>query len=106
MTTGYEDRAASERRAPPAVLVIFGASGDLTARKLVPALQRLARHKRLADEFAVVGVGRSALSDEEFQSRFSDGGRLAESARYLPGAYDDPQTYTRLRELLDELDRQ
>jgi glucose-6-phosphate 1-dehydrogenase len=95
----------AERRAPAAALVIFGASGDLTARKLIPALQRLAANKRLADEFAVIGVGRSELSDEEFQSRFSDGGRLAETACYLTGAYDDPETYVKLRATLDELDR-
>jgi glucose-6-phosphate 1-dehydrogenase len=105
MGSGNDEAAVGERRAPAAVLVIFGASGDLTARKLAPALQRLARHKRLADEFAVVGVGRRELSDEEFRSRFSDGGRLAETAGYVSGGYDDPQTYVRLRELLDELDR-
>jgi glucose-6-phosphate 1-dehydrogenase len=105
MTTGYEDNVAAERRAPPAALVIFGASGDLTACKLIPALRRLARNKRLADEFAIIGVGRSELSDEEFRSRFPDGGRLAETARYLSGAYDGPQTYARLRETLDDLDR-
>src|SRR5919197_4592928 len=99
------DAVTEERRAPSAILVIFGASGDLTSRKLVPALQRLATHKRLPDEFAVVGVGRSPLSDDEFRSRFTDGGRLAETARYLSGAYDDPQTYVRLRELLEELDK-
>ena len=41
-------------------MVIFGASGDLTARKLLPALESLARHKRLPDEFALVGVGAHA----------------------------------------------
>jgi glucose-6-phosphate 1-dehydrogenase len=99
------DLTADERRAPASVLVIFGASGDLTSRKLVPALQRLAEHKRLLDEFAVVGVGRTALTDDEFRSRFDDGGRLAETARYLGGDYDDPNTYARLGELLAELDR-
>jgi glucose-6-phosphate 1-dehydrogenase len=94
-----------ERRAPAAVLVIFGASGDLTARKLIPALQRLAVNKRLSDEFAVIGVGRSELSDDEFRSRFSDGGRLAETARYLSGAYDDAETYVKLRDVLKELDQ-
>ena len=44
------------RTAPPATIVIFGASGDLTRRKLIPAVASLARHNRLPREFAVVGV--------------------------------------------------
>jgi glucose-6-phosphate 1-dehydrogenase len=102
MTNGARD---DDRRAPAAVLVIFGASGDLTSRMLVPAIERLMQHKRLADEFAVVGVGRSVLSDDDFRGRFSSIGDLAEHIRYLPGGYDDPQTYLRLGELLAELDR-
>jgi glucose-6-phosphate 1-dehydrogenase len=106
MAIGHDEAHAGERRAPPATLVIFGASGDLTTRKLIPALQRLADHKRLAEEFAVVGVGRSTLSDEDLRSRFADGNRLADKVRYLSGAYDDPTTYTRLRALLAELERE
>jgi len=110
MTMRSDDLAADERRAPPATFVIFGASGDLTARKLVPALRQLAEHKRLPDEFAVVGVGRSVLDDEEFRRRFADGRgastpRLMEAFRYLSGGYDDPDTYSRLGDLLAELDR-
>ena len=103
MSTTHEV-AENDRRAPAAVLVIFGASGDLTSRMLAPALERLAHHKRLADEFAVVGVGRSAVGDDEFRSRFH-GDRLAENVSYLQGGYDDPQTYNRLSDRLDQLDR-
>jgi glucose-6-phosphate 1-dehydrogenase len=97
---------ADERRAPPATLVIFGASGDLTARKLVPALKRLAYHKRLPDEFAVVGVARSPMTDDEFRGKLSNGpdDGLLQRFRYLAGGYDDPDTYARLSALLDELD--
>jgi len=102
MTGGVAD---NNRRAPAAALVIFGASGDLTSRMLVPAIERLVQHKQLADEFAVVGVGRSPLTDEDFRVRFSGIGGLAEHIRYLPGGYDDPQSYVRLGELLGELDR-
>ena len=98
------DQAADDRRAPAATVVIFGASGDLTSRMLVPALERLAQHKRLADEFAVVGVGRTPLTDDEFGARFTDIGQLAENIRYVPGGYDDPQTYVHLGALLDDLD--
>jgi glucose-6-phosphate 1-dehydrogenase len=105
-----EQLGVEERKAPPAVLVIFGASGDLTNRKLLPGLLSLARHKRLPDEFAVVGVARTEMDDEQFRQRIFEGNemsvpRLAEGFRYIRGGYDDPATYQRLRELLEELDR-
>src|SRR5215212_8614424 len=59
--------SVEDRKAPPSALVIFGASGDLTRRKLFPGLANLARHKRLPDEFAVVGVGRSDFDDDAFR---------------------------------------
>ncbi|GIF68295.1 glucose-6-phosphate 1-dehydrogenase [Asanoa ishikariensis] len=99
-----------DRKAPPGVVVIFGASGDLTERKLMPALARLAQYKRLPEEFRLVGVARSHLSDDEFRQRFPAGPAaeapgLVETMRYVSGAYDDPQTYAHLRELLDSFDR-
>ena len=57
------EQGNGERNAPPSVLVIFGASGDLTRRKLVPALERLAEAGRLPAQSAVVGVGRTPMSD-------------------------------------------
>ena len=105
------DPPVDERKAPPSVVVIFGASGDLTERKLLPALARLAQFKRLPDEFRVVGVGRSALSDEAFRDRFprdaaSEAPWLVEGMRYISGGYDDPATYARLRDVISELDGQ
>ena len=58
-----------ERRAPPCVLVVFGASGDLTTRKLMPALAELADGRRLPPAFCVVGVARTEMSDDDFRSR-------------------------------------
>src|SRR5262249_38532017 len=55
------------RRPEPCVLVIFGASGDLTERKLMPALYSLAYRRLLPERFAVVGVARSNLSDDAFR---------------------------------------
>src|SRR5690606_25822825 len=49
------------------MLIIFGASGDLTARKLVPALYNLYKDRHLPENFVVLGASRSALSDEEFR---------------------------------------
>jgi glucose-6-phosphate 1-dehydrogenase len=95
----------------PAVVVIFGASGDLTQRKLVPALHTLACNNLLSESTRVVGVARSGLSDEAFRGRLGEGvveyarlkpsvcdrwGRLAERHTYVRGSYDDVETYHHL----------
>jgi glucose-6-phosphate 1-dehydrogenase len=93
-------------------LVIFGASGDLTARKLLPALGRLAADGALAPQVSLVGVARTALTDDEFRSRCRQAvqasGRavdeLIAGARYVAGSYDDPATYLALEHLVTELD--
>jgi glucose-6-phosphate 1-dehydrogenase len=54
------------------ILVIFGASGDLTKRKLVPALYELYLQQLLPKKFAILGIGRSTLSDEDFRSEMAD----------------------------------
>src|SRR5687767_11357097 len=56
-------------RSEPCVLVIFGASGDLTRRLLVPALYNLQCDGLLSENFAVLGVGRGEMSDDEFRER-------------------------------------
>jgi glucose-6-phosphate 1-dehydrogenase len=101
-------------RTPPSALVIFGASGDLTARKLLPALGRLAADGALAPEVTLVGVARTALTDDEFRSRCRQAiqasgpavDRLIAGARYVAGGYDDPATYSALEQLVAELDEQ
>ncbi len=99
-----------ERSAPPATLVIFGASGDLTRRKLLPAVESLARHNRLPAEFALVGVARTAMADDQFATSalgnrsLADRDQLRGGIRYVTGGYDDPETYKTLAETLDELD--
>jgi glucose-6-phosphate 1-dehydrogenase len=93
-----EAASLQERRAPPSAVVIFGASGDLTQRKLVPALANLVRHRRVTSSLTLIGVGRSALSAEEFRREvafnpqvLAEGG-LAGDVQYLRGAYDDLDT--------------
>ncbi len=102
------------RHSPPCALVIFGASGDLTARKLLPALERLTAYGALPAEVVLVGVARTAMTDEEFGTYCrsavdgADNPRWAEltgTARYVAGDYDDPATYARLAEVLDDADR-
>ena len=60
-----------ERVIPPQCLVIFGASGDLTHRKLIPALFELFLQRRLPSEFAIVGCARRPWSDQEFKDKMS-----------------------------------
>ena len=107
------------RKTDPANVVIFGASGDLTRRKLVPALHSLACEGLLPPASRVIGVARSPLSDQDFTENLFQGveayaryhpglcerwplfeGRIS----YLEGGYDDPETYRRLAERLAELD--
>lgn len=106
--------ANESESAPSCALVIFGASGDLTTRKLLPAIQRLAAVGRLPDEFALVGVARSAMTDEQFrdlcrtavpQESNPAWEQLLSSVRYISGGYDDPATYRELADVLADLDR-
>src|SRR5690606_33164570 len=76
--------AETQKTADPCVMVIFGATGDLTKRKLLPALYNLAKDKFLPDSFAVVGVGRQELTREEFCER------ILNDLKEFAG--DEPQT--------------
>jgi glucose-6-phosphate 1-dehydrogenase len=104
----------------PGVMVIFGASGDLTSRKLMPALYELAAQRRLPMEFAVVGVSRTEMSHDEFRNRLrekleehaSDGvsddvwGSFSERIFYLPGDSKDAGSYEELKKFLGQIDEQ
>ncbi|HEX2040431.1 MAG TPA: glucose-6-phosphate dehydrogenase [Acidimicrobiales bacterium] len=108
------DPTDDERRAPPCVLVVFGASGDLTARKLMPALAALADDRRLPPAFAVVGVARTELSDDDFRRRMLEAvekpsaawENLVSGFRYVAGDYTEGETFERLRQVLEEVDRE
>ena len=68
----FQDPLRFERRTPECAIVIFGASGDLTKRKLMPALYRLAYDRRLSAGFAVIGVSRTPLGDEGFREKMRE----------------------------------
>src|SRR5438132_4361409 len=68
--------------ASPLTIIIFGASGDLTARKLVPALYRLFCKGRLPEETRVVGVARSRFSDDEFRKHLAEAGAFKKSTEH------------------------
>jgi glucose-6-phosphate 1-dehydrogenase len=102
------------------LLVIFGASGDLTHRKLIPALYNLACVGCMNPQFEVLGVGRTSMSSEDFRTKLRDaasksgdtrdftesGWRKFESLlHYFVGDINDGQFAARLRERLDEMQR-
>src|SRR3954452_15342546 len=98
------------RRPDPCALVIFGASGDLTKRLLVPALYNLAVANLLPERFAVIGVARQPLSDEAFRQNLGETLRefatgkvdpaiadaLLKRFSYVHGDLGHPVTYGRL----------
>ena len=107
--------------AEPCAIVIFGASGDLARRKLIPALFELAAHRCLARRFAIVGFARTPLSDEAFRAaageamrQYAGGGSLDEeklrdflqSFAYISGEYHHPEAFQKLTRRIDELDRE
>ena len=65
----FQDPLRFERRVPECAMVIFGANGDLTKRKLMPALYRLAYDRRLSAGFAVIGISRTPMSDDQFREK-------------------------------------
>jgi glucose-6-phosphate 1-dehydrogenase len=103
---------SKHRGAPPTVLIIFGASGDLTARKLIPAIYNLGVDNLLPPEFYFIGVGRKPIPNDEFRkiathsvAKFSrrelsddSWGRIESHIQYHSGAYDDAESYKELKE--------
>src|SRR6266849_7384924 len=114
------ENAKTSHTAPPCIMVIFGAAGDLTKRKLIPALYNLKKGNLLPDNFAVIGVARAVLDDQEFRRRLRDDMRefateevesqtwdwLAERLYYLSGDFNDEQTFVQLTEMLGKADRE
>ncbi|RMF67281.1 MAG: glucose-6-phosphate dehydrogenase, partial [Calditrichaeota bacterium] len=110
------------KRKPPVAIVIFGASGDLTKRKLIPALFQLDKDKLLPESTRIVGFARKQMTREQFCAEMSQA--LAKFSRakpepeskavrkflqrisYLSGNYDDSDSFLRLKSLLAEMDEQ
>src|SRR6516162_9992526 len=85
----FQDPLRFERRVPECAIVIFGASGDLTKRKLVPALYRLAYDRRLSAGFAVVGISRTPLSDDQFRTKMQEAvRRFSEDTEFAPDVWE------------------
>jgi glucose-6-phosphate 1-dehydrogenase len=100
----------------PCALVIFGASGDLTKRLLIPALYNLRRARLLPEAFAVIGISRGEIGDEAFRREVTTGLRdscngeilendanwLAQRFYHLQGEFHDPSTYDKLARCMAE----
>ncbi len=111
---------AVSKIADPCILVIFGATGDLTARKLVPALYNLAREGQLPSHFCCVGFARKEKSHEAFRKELHDAinefsrvkpidekiwDTLKDKIFYHQSNFDEPEGYERLNSFLQELDQ-
>jgi glucose-6-phosphate 1-dehydrogenase len=108
-----------EPTAPPCVVLIFGATGDLTKRKLIPALYRLAQQGLVSGAFAILGTARKEMSDDEFRtlmqqavSEFGPDESLDESTWqsfakrifYIAGDFNDAGLYQKLKTKLEKID--
>src|SRR5689334_6746832 len=105
---------------PPCALVIFGASGDLAKRKLIPAIYELARQKMLPEKFALVGYARSEMSDEEYRKQCREAVKqfarskpvdekvwdaVEKNVSYIAGDYGAADGHEKLAARLREMDR-
>jgi glucose-6-phosphate 1-dehydrogenase len=105
--------------ADPCVMVIFGAGGDLTGRKLIPALYNLAKAELLSREFAIVGTSHSRMSTDDFRQKVAEdvkhyaGGDVdrdivewfLKRVYYVSGEFDDKNIYVQLKDFLQKVDQ-
>jgi glucose-6-phosphate 1-dehydrogenase len=120
MVNPFRAGLETERACLPAVFVIFGASGDLTRRKLIPALYNLALSRLLPTGMSIVGFALPEMTDEQFRASMHEGVAqfsrrkpidevvwedFASRLHYVSGKFEDPANFARLREALEQLDR-
>jgi glucose-6-phosphate 1-dehydrogenase len=105
--------------ADPCVMVIFGAAGDLTQRKLIPALYNLAKAGLLPHEFAIVGMARGAMTTEDFRKKVAEDIKhytgadadttiwewFSQRLYYMRGEFQDKAVYPQLKELLETVNK-
>src|SRR6266446_7193040 len=114
------DRSSSQPPAQPCVIVIFGASGDLTKRLLMPAFYNLTCDGLLPEQFAIAGIAMDEFTTESFREKMSadirqfstrkefDAGAwdwLCARLYYTPGKFDDRAAYARMADLAAKLDQ-
>src|SRR5215469_11132323 len=116
----FADPLRFERRVPECAIVIFGANGDLTKRKLLPALYRLAYDRRLPASFAIIGNSRTAQTDDQFRGHMRDAvekfsentefdadlwNRFSRHIYYIPGDIADAALYRAIVGKIAEIGR-
>src|SRR5438128_9504312 len=116
----FQDPLRFERRMPECIVVIYGANGDLTKRKLLPALYRLMYERRLSPGFTVVGVSRTPMSDDQFREKMRESAQkfledspfdndvwagFSQGLYYMAGDVHEPDAYTRLAACLSEIEQ-
>jgi glucose-6-phosphate 1-dehydrogenase len=110
--------ACAPKKLPPTAAVIFGATGDLTHRKIVPAFYHLAKNHLLPDDFAIIGFARRPKSDDEFRKDLGEAlrkyshtkpvdeevwSKLASRIYYFQGELDQVESYKKLAQKLNEI---
>ena len=110
-----------ERKLPECAVVIFGANGDLTKRKLMPALYRLAHERRLPPGIAIIGISRTQMSHDDFREKMRESvqefiedsdvdpaiwSAFAEGLFYMPGDVGDPKCYSDLAACIKDVEAQ
>src|SRR5579884_1655492 len=104
---------------PPTTLVIFGATGDLARRKLLPALYNLAHEGALPEHFHLVGVSRKEKEHEDYRQECEEAIRqfsrrkpdedvlagLLANVKYVPGTFDDESVYGELGKTLERFEK-
>ena len=117
---GAVSDAAALRAEDPVTVVIFGASGDLAKRKLIPALYELERGGYLPERYAVIGFSRTPMSDDAYRDamrgalreRSGDGAgpdgndRLVQALHYQPGDADNLESFRALKSKIEALERE
>src|SRR5690625_570890 len=110
---------SKHRGAPPTIIVIFGASGDLTARKLIPAIFNLSADNLLPADFHLIGYGRRPIPNEEFRKHAVDAinqfsrrelnpeiwSRVEAETTYLAGGYDEIEAFRKLKDKIDAIEK-
>jgi len=110
---------SKHRGSPPTVMVIFGASGDLTARKLIPAIYNLGYDNLLPSDFCLVGFGRREIPDESFRGLAREAvkdfsrrelnidiwNKVERSTFYIAGGYDEAGAFDRVKARIDRMEK-
>jgi glucose-6-phosphate 1-dehydrogenase len=107
--------------ADPCTVILFGASGDLAKRKVIPAMYDLAQHNSLGERYSIIGFARTPMTDESFRTTIGEAAKtisevgpidpakwnaFSSNLYYSAGEYGNPDSYTQLAKRLLEIDKE